>query len=78
MDISSIALQGLEQASTQLDAAASCIAGAGAVQYGVALDTVSVSQELVALMTAQSLFAANINVLKTADQAQQSPLNILA
>jgi flagellar hook protein FlgE len=77
VDISSIALQGLEQAYAQLDAAASCIAGTGAVQYGAALDTVSLSEELVALMTAQSLFAANINVLKTADQTQQSLLNIL-
>jgi len=79
MDLSSIALQGLELASAQLDVAASRIAGAGAAsQDGAPVDVVSLSQEMVALMSAKTLFAANIDVLRTADQTQQSTLNLLA
>ena len=78
MDISSIALQGLDQASAQLDAAASVIAGSGAPQNGAALDTVTLSEALIALMASQNAFAANIDVLKSADQIQQHTLNILA
>lgn len=77
MDISSIALQGLEQVSAQLDAAASNIAGAGS-QNGATLDVVSLSQEVVALITLQAAFASNIDVLKTGEQTQQSILNVLA
>lgn len=79
MDLSSIALQGLDRASAQLDAAAGAISGAGApLQDGAPVDFVSLSQETVALMSAKALFAANIEVLKTVAQTQQSTLNILA
>jgi flagellar hook protein FlgE len=79
MDISSIALQGLELASAQLDAAASRIASAGAASPdGAAVDVVSLSEEMVALLSAKTLFAANIEVLKTADQIQQNALNVFA
>lgn len=80
MDLSSIALQGLELASAQLDAAASAIAGAGATSASQPLpvDTVSLSAEMVALMSSQNLFAANVAVMKTAEQTQQSLLNVLA
>jgi hypothetical protein len=56
-DVSSIALQGLEQASAQLDAAATQIASAGT--DGSPVDTVSLSEEMVALMSAKTAFAAN-------------------
>ena len=79
MDVSSIALQGLEQASAQLDAVATRIASAGAVAGGAApVDVVSLSEEMVALMSAKTAFAANVAVLKTAEQTQQSVLNVMA
>jgi len=79
MDISSIALQGLEQASAQLDAAASQIAGVGAASGGGAgVDTVSLSNEMVALMSAKEDFTANIASLKTAEQTENSVLDELA
>lgn len=79
MDVSSIALQGLEQASAQVDAAAVRIASAGAVAGGAApVDVVSLSEEMVALMAAKTAFAANVSVMKTAEQMQQSLLNVMA
>jgi flagellar hook protein FlgE len=79
MDVSSIALQGLEQASAQVDAAAGQIASAGSGTDGaVPVDIVSLSEEMVALMSAKTAFAANISVLKTAEQTQQSVLNVMA
>ena len=79
MDVSSIALQGLEQASAQLDAAASRVASAGSASDGTAVvDIVSLSEEMVALMSAKTAFAANAAVLKTAEQTQQSVLNVMA
>lgn len=79
MDISAIALQGLDQASAQLDAAASKIAGAGAASPdGASPDTVSLSEEMVALMSAKNLFAANAATLKTADQVQKNLIDLTA
>ena len=78
MDASSIALQGLEQASAQVDAIASLIASAGSPDSPVPVDTVSLSEEMVALMSAKTAFAANVDVLKTAEQAQQNVLNVMA
>jgi len=77
MDISAIALQGLDQASAQLDTAASRIASAGASSPdGASLDTVSLSQEMVALMSAKTLFSANLSTLTTAEQIQKSTIDM--
>jgi len=77
MDVSSIALQGLQQASTQLEAAAAQIARAGANSPdGATLDVVDLSAEMVALMQAQNLFDANLATLKTADQMQKSLIDL--
>jgi flagellar hook protein FlgE len=79
MDISSIALQGLDQASAQLDAAASQIASAGAVSpNGANLDVVDLSAEMVALMSAQNAFQLNLATLKTVDQMQTVLLDVKA
>jgi flagellar basal body rod protein FlgB len=79
MDVSAIALQGLDQASAQLDAAASRIASAGtSYPDGANLDTVSLSAEMVALMSATTLYSANINMLKTAEQMQKSTIDMTA
>ena len=79
MDVSSIALQALEQSSAQMDAAVAQIASAGSVSNAPApVDTVSLSEEMVALMSAKAGFAANISVMKTAEQMQGSVLNVMA
>jgi flagellar basal body rod protein FlgC len=78
MDLSAIALQGLQQADVQLEAAAANLANAGANSAGPSLDTVDLATQIVALNSAQNLFAVNLDTLKTADQVQQSVLNLLA
>jgi len=79
MDPSAIALQGLEAASLQLDTAASRIASAGAVSPdGSDLDAVSLSEEMVALMPANTQYQANLATLKTSDQVEQNLVNVIA
>ena len=79
MDVSSIALQGLEQASAQLDAAVTRVASAASGPDGAGVvDIVSLSAEMIALMSAKTAFAVNVAVLKTAEQTQQSVLNVMA
>jgi hypothetical protein len=79
MDISAIALQGLDQASAQLDAAAAGIASAGAASPdGANLDIVSLSEEMVALMSAKTIYSANLSTLKAADQIQKSTIDLMA
>jgi len=77
MDISSIALQGLDQANAQREAAAAKIADTGATSPdGIPLDTVDLSAEMVALMSAQNLFEANLATIKTAAQMQKALIDI--
>jgi flagellar basal body rod protein FlgC len=77
MDISAIALQGVEQAQVQMQTAVSNLAGAAPAD-GANLDTVTLSAEMVALMSAKTQFAASVATLKTADQVQQSAINLMA
>jgi len=77
MATSAIALQGLQQAEVQLNAAASAIANAGTSSgNGGTLDVVSLSEEIVAMMSAQTSFSANLAALETADQMQQNLLDV--
>jgi hypothetical protein len=79
MDLSAIALQGLAQAEVQLNAAASTLATAGAASPdGVNVDVANLSAEIAALNAAKTLVAVNLSVLKTADQIQQSTINLFA
>jgi hypothetical protein len=79
MDLSAIALQGLAQAEVQLSAAASTLASAGAASpNGANLDLANLSAEIVALSAAKTLVAVNLSALKTADQIQQSIINLFA
>jgi len=79
MDLSAIVLQGLTQAEVQLNAAASTLATAGAVSPdGVNVDVANLSAEIVALNAAKTLVAVNLSALKTADQIQQSTINLFA
>jgi len=79
MDVSAIAIQGLEQANSQLQDAAVRIASAGAnAPDSASLDVVSLSTEMVALMSAQNLFEANLATLNTTDQMQKSLIDVRA
>ena len=79
MDISAIALQGLQQADAQLQTAAVQIASAAAATPdGANIDTVTLSAEMVALMSAKNEFAINASVMKTAEKLQQTTLDVMA
>jgi len=79
MDPSSIALQGLQQAEVQAETAAAAIAGAGAPSAnGSNPDVVDLSAEMVALISAQASFAANIATLETVDRMQKTLLDVTA
>jgi len=79
MDLSAIALQGLEQGQLQLEGAAIRLANVGAVSAdGAGLDTVDLSAEIVALMSAQTQFSASLSVLKTAGEIQKNTLDVMA
>jgi flagellar hook protein FlgE len=79
MDLSAIALQGLEQGQVRLDKAAARLAGAGAASAdGTSLDTVDLSAEIVALMSAQTQFSASLSILKTAGEIQENALDVMA
>jgi flagellar hook protein FlgE len=71
MDVSAIALNGLQQAQSQLETVAKRIAGPQAV------DGVDLSQEAVALLQARTDFQANLASLKTSDQMTQSLFDVL-
>ena len=77
MDPSSIALRGLQQAEVQLTAAAARLATAGCPNGGN-LEVVDLSAEMIALMSAQTLFSVNIATPKTADQMQKNLLDVMA
>jgi hypothetical protein len=71
MDVSGIALHGLQQAQVQFDRAAQRVAAQPAD------DAVSLSEEAVALLTSKSQFAANLNVMKMADRMDKIAINLL-
>ncbi len=73
MDISAIALQGIQQAQGQLEQAALRIA-----QYGANPDVVDLSAEMVALQSAENNVAVNVKVLQTAEQVQTNLLDVMA
>ena len=73
MDVSSIALQGLQRAQNQLQNTAVNVASLGSPGS----DTVDLSQAAVALISAKTQFAANIGVLKIAGDMQKNLLNVL-
>ena len=67
MDLSTIALQGLQQANAQLNSAASSIASfQSSTPTGANVDTVDLSAAVVALLSAKNLYSANLATTKTA------------
>jgi len=79
MDISNIALDGLHRAEVKLQKAATRIASFGADSSGGAnRDTVDLSAEVIALMSAKSEFSANLKSLETAGLEQKSLIDLMA
>jgi flagellar hook protein FlgE len=79
MDISAIAIQGLNQADSQLQQAATAIASAGTQSAaGSNLDTVDLATEMVELLSARTLFAANLKTLSVASEIEKSAIDLKA
>jgi flagellar basal body rod protein FlgC len=79
MDLSDIALLGLQRADAQLEQAASRIANAATLSPdGSNVDTVDISAEIVALVSAKNQFSVNAATLKVANQVQKSAVDLLA
>lgn len=79
MDPSSIALRGLQQAEIQLDTTAAAVGRAdGKSSPGSNGDVVDLSSAMVALISAQTSYQANLATLKTADQMVQNLVNLVA
>lgn len=79
MDISAIALQGLEQANAQLDKAAARLASAAALSPdGSNVDVVDISVETVALLAARNQFSVAAATMKVANEARKSVIDITA
>ena len=73
MDISAIALGGLNQAQGNFEKAARRIASGGAASG----DATDLASDTVSLISARNDFAANIKTLKVADEMQRTTLDLL-
>lgn len=69
-------LQGMQKAEAQLNTAAGRIAQLPTAANGGG-DTIDLSAEIVALMSARDNFMANVGAAKTGDQIQRALLNML-
>ena len=79
VDLSSIALAGVQQADLQLQSAGSALAGVGSNSANAAGDdVVDISAAAVALNSAKTQYAASIDVLKLAEQISNATLDVLA
>jgi hypothetical protein len=79
MDLSYIALQGVQQAETQLEAAATRIATFGAAPSdSAALDTIDLSAEMVALLSAKQLASVNLQILRTESAINKNLIDVMA
>jgi flagellar hook protein FlgE len=72
MDVSAIAVGGLEQAQSQLESTAKRIAGPSNP-----IDGVDLSQEAVSLIQARNDFQANLDTIKVNDRMLQSLFDVL-
>lgn len=77
MDVTGIALQGLQQASELANSSARRLSQAGA-STPAGGDVVDLSAEMVALMQAKNLNGALVSVVQTASEMDSHILNLLA
>jgi hypothetical protein len=75
MDISAIALQGVEGAQSQFDRAASRFSPAASPASG---DLTDLSQPAVDLLSAKDNFEANLKLLKVGDEMERTAIDLLA
>jgi hypothetical protein len=79
MDISGIALQGLQQADLELNRAASKIVSWSTQSIEeTGVDTVDLSSAVVALMSAKNAYSVDLKVLKTAGEIQAEVADLLS
>jgi flagellin-like hook-associated protein FlgL len=78
MDLSAIALQGINQAEMQLDATTTSLASAGVPANGGGVDVVDVASQMVAMNSADILLQLSLSTLKTSDQLQKNVIDLLA
>lgn len=81
MDMLGIAQQGLQQAEGQFDNTARRIAQAGTVaapSSQTPTDSVSLSDDMVSLMSSQNQYDADIGVAHAASEMQKATLSLLA
>jgi hypothetical protein len=85
MDISSVALSGLQQAQTSFDGAASRVATAGqttvsgeTVDTRADIDVVDFSTAAVSMLSAKNDVSIGIAVLKKANEIQRQALDLFA
>jgi hypothetical protein len=79
MEISAVALQGLNQAQAQVEQAGVWLASMAAnTGEGPPVDTADLSEAARSLLSAKNAFAVNIKLLKVADEMQSQVLNLLA
>ena len=78
MEISAIALQGLNQAQAQVEEAAGQLASIGTdTSQGEPVDTAVLSEAAVALLSGKNAFATNIQLLKVADEIEGQAIQLL-
>ena len=77
MDVTGIALGGMQTAQGMLEKTADRLANVGAITAEGTGDTVDLSAEMVSLMTARQQFEANAAAFRTADEMQKNLVNML-
>jgi flagellar hook protein FlgE len=77
MDVTGIALGGLEAAQSALETSAKRLAGVGTTSADGTVDGVDLSTEMVALLSARQQFQVNARVIHTADEMQKSLVDLL-
>ena len=78
MEFSDIAVSGLKQAEKGLEQAATRLGSAGTSNGTGPVDTVDLSDSVVAMLTARQEFTADLNAFKTADGIQRQTIDLLA
>jgi hypothetical protein len=79
MELSGIALRGLDRAQSRFERAAERLTATGADSPdGAPADTVDLSAATVGLLAARAEFAAQIQLLKVADEMERRAFDVLA